>query len=437
MAKPYKEGTTWSLRLRRKDGEIYQSGFATEADAKSALAQIDSGMKSQRNIFGDGPHKTTLAKAMQDFGLQKLSHLKGARQDAGRLNKFIRFAGLATLQLTSAAGQARHTVTLKQEHGKRDIPNSLKDNRNALLQKSSESDKLRQQLARMKMADIASHHIQALINAMDCEGYKGATMNQELANIKRVFNHAYQIWGWHFLRHNPCSAVVIHKKADSRERVISQAEWEDLIVALQNYGNPYVLPALGLLLETAMRASEVLVQATWEDVAWDRNTLYLKDAKAGARTVPLGPVAMEILERLKSGLDFVDPKARILNLSYEALKKAWTVACKECGITDCKLHDIRHTATTRYAYEFYGNPAFLKVITGHKTGSQLQRYINIKAADVASLMHQRGLSQALAPAGLNLDKLNDGHPAKPKPSMAIDLNRLPANVVPLRNPRAA
>lgn len=437
MAKPYKEGSTWSFRLRRKVGEIYQNGFATKQDAQKAINEIDFASKSQRNIIGDGPHKTTLAKAMQNFGLEKLPHLKGARQDAGRLNKFIRFAGLAILELTAANGHAHHTVSLKQENGIRNIPNSLKDNRDALSIKSEESDRLRFQLARTKMADITPHQIQALINAMNREGYSGATMNQELANIKRVFNHASIIWGWHFLRHNPCSAVMIPKKAVSRDRVISQAEWGELIVALQNYGNPHVLPALGLLLETAMRASEVLIQATWGDINWDENTLYLKDAKAGARTVPLGPIAMEILQGLKVGLDQVDPKTRILNLSYEALKKAWTVACNRCGIEDCRLHDIRHTAATRYAYEFFGNSAFLKVITGHKTSSQLNRYINIKATDVASMMHQRGLTQERAPAGLILSKLSDDHPAKPRASLPTDTTPLPANVVAFRKSKAA
>ena len=377
---------------------------------------------------------------MQEFGLAKLPQLKGARQDAGRFNKYLRLAGLATLQVTQVVtddGRTMHTVSLKQEHGERTIPNSLKANRTSLLKKSRDSDKIRQQLANMHMTEIAAHHIQALINIMDSEGYDAATMIQERANIKRVFNYAYKIWGWTALRHNPSSAVVIHKKPTARDRVISNADWEKLVSALEDYGNPYVIPALMLLLETAMRASEALVQATWKDIDWEKNILHLRDAKAGARLVPLGPVAMDVLQSLKDGNAYADPEARILQISYEALKKAWSVACKQCGFEDFRIHDIRHTAATRYAFEFLGSSSLLKVITGHKTSSQLQRYVNIKAEDVASLMHQRGLSKDQAPAGLNIDKLNTGHPVKPRQPLAFDTTILPANVIPLRREKAA
>ena len=40
MAKPYREGSTWSFRLRIKHQDIYQSGFPTEHAALKALDNL-------------------------------------------------------------------------------------------------------------------------------------------------------------------------------------------------------------------------------------------------------------------------------------------------------------------------------------------------------------------------------------------------------------
>lgn len=47
----------------------------------------------------------------------------------------------------------------------------------------------------------------------------------------------------------------------------------------------------------------------------------------------------------------------------------------------------------------------LKKITGHKTASQLSRYVNINTDDVAQIMHGRQPDDLLAPAALTPEKL--------------------------------
>src|SRR5690606_33982481 len=109
--------------------------------------------------------------------------------------------------------------------------------------------------------------------------------------------------------------------------------------------NREVAPAVILLLETAMRSSEPLEQATWADVDWGRCLLHLREAKAGKRDVPLSERAMEALRALGPG----EPDAPILTLSYEALKAAWRRVCERAGLENLNLHDLRHTAATRMA----------------------------------------------------------------------------------------
>jgi integrase len=113
--------------------------------------------------------------------------------------------------------------------------------------------------------------------------------------------------------------------------------------------------------------------------------LRLRDAKAGSRDVPLSPLAVNLLRALQRG----STSERLIPLSYEALKAAWKRVCVRADVEGLNLHDLRHTAATRFALEFSGNKFVLKTITGHKSDSQLERYVNVKADDVVDLMHGR------------------------------------------------
>jgi hypothetical protein len=162
--------------------------------------------------------------------------------------------------------------------------------------------------------------------------------------------------------------------------------------ALETCMNGLVGPAFGLMTETAMRADECL-QAKWKGVDWDKRLLCLEDAKAGARNVPLSPRAIEILKALGPS---DEPEDKIIGISYEALKAAWTRACERAGIEDLHIQDLRHTAATRMALKS-GNIFIVQKLTGHKTIEMVKRYVNVKAEDVVKLMHA---PEPAAPLGM-------------------------------------
>lgn len=197
---------------------------------------------------------------------------------------------------------------------------------------------------------------------------------------------------------------------NARNRVLTNKEWRQITEALDGYGNPYVIPAIALLLQTAMRSSEALLRATWSNVDLEQCVLHLSDAKGGKRDVPLSPEAIESLLLLRERAGNAGLGSRILPTTYEALKKAWTTACKAAGVEGVKLHDLRHTAATRYALEYNGNIPVLKVITGHKTDSMLMRYIHVNARDVVGMMHGRPLTHDNAPAGYVIKTDGPGEP---------------------------
>lgn len=431
--KPYKEGSTWSFRLRLKGQNIYQKGFPTEVAARREAERLRQKILEAGKPKFEGPWQTSLAQALQLYGLERLPFLKGARQEADRINGYLRAAGLDIFKLTKLTDVANPNgpyfeVSLISGDQPRKIPNSLRNHRNHQIEQSQRTEQQILQLAKSPMSQIRNYQMQALVDAMQLDGYEAATIGLERALLRRLFNYARKTWHWVEPAINPATHLTMPKIDNARDRVLTNAEWAMVSQELAKSGNEYAAPAIALLLETAMRISEPLLHATWDQVDWNASLIHLGDSKVGARSVPLTPAAVDILRVLKTLHDARGSDLRILPTTYEAVKSAWNRAREAAGIPDVRIHDLRHTAATRFALELSGNLPVLKVITGHKTYSQLSRYINVKPEDVSRLLHGRPLTEEAAPAGLHLKRAALVPPTDP----TWQSGELPANVVPLR-----
>ena len=91
------------------------------------------------------------------------------------------------------------------------------------------------------------------------------------------------------------------------------------------------------------------------------------------------------------------PEEPIFGINYESLKKIFSRACERAGVEGVGLHDLRHTATTRTAKRLNGNIFLLQAFTGHKTLSQLERYVHIGAKDVVESFKATQISWSQRP----------------------------------------
>lgn len=402
MAKPYQEGHVWSFRLRCRGQDIYRTGFASEAKAKRAMEDIRTSLLQESLASGEGPYRTTLGEAFMRYGLERLPSLKGAIQDKNRINRYLRLLGLPTLILLEtepASPKPPYWEVQLSDVSQRQIPSSLRVHRDSLEENSTRSDAERARLAAMRMADVTTYHIQALVDAMRSEGKGAATIGLEVAELSRLFNYARRVWRWTNPGRNPAVDVEKPSVDNARNRVLTNEEWARMSEKLAEYGNEYVLPLLALMLETAMRSCEPLTYARWGHVNWGRRVLELPDAKTGKRDVPLNPEAIAILGELANKAGDYQPDDHIFPITYEAVKKAWSQSRDACGLSDVYIHDLRHTSATRYSLEYKGNLPFIQVITGHKTVTMVMRYINVKADDVVTVMHGEEVDEERAPAG--------------------------------------
>lgn len=398
MAKPYKEGKGWCIRTQYKGLEYYQSGFATAKAAEKAERTWKGQVDKAGKPHADGPDKTHLAQALQDYALERLPFLKGAEQDARRINTYLRLAGLATIALKPVAapapkkdGEAADTVYfdvwLEAATEARRIPKGLSGHRKALLTKTARTEQHRRFLSTRWMSEITRQDLQALVCAMRRDRIAPATIQQEKALLSVLFNHARKIWRWASLT-NQASGLKLPKVKNERNRVLSKNEQQLLEEALADCRNKFAPACITLLRETAMRASEPIDNAQWQHVDWERRVIRLPDSKDGGREVPLSPKAIAALKELRAAHapEQPVPTDPIICITYESLKAAWRRACDRAGITNLRLHDLRHTAATRLALAS-GNLFLVKALTGHKTLKMVERYVNVNADDVVDFLH--------------------------------------------------
>lgn len=398
QAAPYREGAGWSMRRRVFGQDLYVSGHSSQTAARQAMEALVKPLSRRGQPKGLGPRQTTLAQALQDYALERLPCLKGAPQEARRINRYLRAVGMATVAVVKtrdAAAQEskqpaaigahqRFVVTLEPPRQERPIPQGLGAHRRAQELETAAADKLREQLARMRVADVLPYHVQDFIDDLrKCR--EPATLQLERALLRSLFNYARNVWCWSEPASNPATGLRMPKVDNQRDRVMSHDEQRRLDEAIGDCRNALVAPTLELLRETAMRSSEPLERAVWSDVDWQHKLIRLRDSKSDSRQVPLSPAAIAALEQL-AALNAPQPDAPIVQMSYDALAAAWRRACERAGVLDLRIHDLRHTSATRMALKT-GNVFLVKALTGHKTLSQLERYVNVKAADVVAVMH--------------------------------------------------
>ena len=120
-----------------------------------------------------------------------------------------------------------------------------------------------------------------------------------------------------------------------------------------------------------MRRGEMMSLA-WDNIDDERARIILPLTKNGrSRRVPLTPLALECLRSLNKR----HPE-RIFPVTDNAFRHAWDRLKKRAGIEGLTFHDLRHEAISRMFDKGYNIPHVMAV-TGHRTASQLFRYVQL------------------------------------------------------------
>ncbi|HMV51167.1 MAG TPA: site-specific integrase, partial [Blastocatellia bacterium] len=202
-----------------------------------------------------------------------------------------------------------------------------------------------------------------------------ADVNRDLQTMRIVLNFAKQ-QGWlpmtPFQRGEPLINTAHERK---RDRVLSREEEARLLAACERPTRLHLKSIIIALVDTALRRGE-LRGIVWSDVDLDAGVVRVRATiakTAKPRTVPITARLRRELERLK--VEAPDDLDRQVFGVFGDFKRAFAMACQEAEIEGLRIHDLRHSATTRMI-EAGLPPAQVMVVTGHSEFATFRRYVS-------------------------------------------------------------
>ena len=221
------------------------------------------------------------------------------------------------------------------------------------------------------LAEITPKLIVEYKNWRYAAGLKPASINRELANLKKAFNLAVREWEW--CRENPVSRVSMERENNQRDRWLSVEEEARLLQACA----PWLHDLVTFALHTGMRMGEI-VELTWRGVDVSRRTVMVFRSKNGERrTIPVNQTVLTVLKEktkvrsLKTDVVFCSKAFTPIESGH--LRRSFRLALSKAQIEDFHFHDLRHTFATRLVQ---AGVDIYKVqrLLGHKSPIMTQRY---------------------------------------------------------------
>lgn|SRR5574340_804440 len=223
----------------------------------------------------------------------------------------------------------------------------------------------------LTLAEITPKLIVDYKNRRYAAGLKPASINRELATLKKAFNLAVKEWEW--CRENPVARVSMERENNQRDRWLSHEEEAQLLAGCA----PWLHDLVTVALHTGMRMGEILA-LTWSTVDFNRRTVTVLRSKNGERrTIPVNDTALSVLRRksrirsLTTDLVFYSKAFTVIEPGH--LRRSFRLAMKKAKIEDFHFHDLRHTFATRLVQ---AGVDLYKVqrLLGHKSPTMTQRY---------------------------------------------------------------
>jgi integrase len=132
-----------------------------------------------------------------------------------------------------------------------------------------------------------------------------------------------------------------------------------------------------------MRRGELL-SIRWRDVNFANSTVLILTTKNGhPRRIPLTPSALKTLEALPRSDE------RIFPVTPNSIRLAWERLRARAGLSDLRLHDLRHEAISRF-FEFGLSVPEVAMISGHREPRMLSRYTHLQPELVALKLRELG-----------------------------------------------
>jgi integrase len=235
---------------------------------------------------------------------------------------------------------------------------------------------LRESFGLDRALDITTDRVRAHIFRRQEAGASNATINRELAALKRMFSLAVQAGK---LSHRPYIPSL--EENNARQGFLDHASF----LALRDNLADYLKDPVTFLYLSGWRASEMRA-LEWRDVDLTGKVVRLRpeiSKNKDGRVLPLRGELLEVLERAKSGQRL--ECRRVFHVDGQPIgdfRRAWKTACKATGLNGTIVHDLRRTSVRNMVRA--GIPERVAMsLSGHKTRNVFDRYNIVSEADLA------------------------------------------------------
>ena len=242
----------------------------------------------------------------------------------------------------------------------------------------------------LRLNHIRPRHVEAWFDSYSQVAPGGA--NKTLETLRRIMKFA--IASGH-VNSDPTRGVKRNRRPPltrflSRQEIARLYKTLDRMVAKRPSCRPRA-DIIRLLLLTGCRRNEI-VRLRWCEV--HGATLRLSDSKTGPREVWLSAAAQALVERQpKVGSAWVFPSPRDIARPYGDGLELWYRARKEAGITDVRLHDLRHTYASHAVMSGVPLPIVARLL-GHSRCYMTLRYAHVHDRDVEAAAERTGAAIA-------------------------------------------
>jgi len=234
---------------------------------------------------------------------------------------------------------------------------------------------LREVFGLERAIDITTDQIKAYARTRQREGAANASINRELAALKRMFSLAVQDGRLSATPYIP----KLHED-NARQGFVDHGAF----VTLRDNLPEYLREPITFLYLSGWRVSEMKA-LEWRDVDLAGRLVRLRpevSKNKNGRVLPLSGELLEIIERAHGARQLGCPF--VFHRRAEPIgdfRKAWSNACKAAGLGKPLVHDLRRTAVRNMVRA--GIPDRVAMtLSGHKTRSIFDRYNIVSEADL-------------------------------------------------------
>jgi len=228
---------------------------------------------------------------------------------------------------------------------------------------------LKKEFGNMRVTQISTDRIQEYIKKRQRDGLSNASINRELAALKKAFHLAQRSFP---PKVNGVPYIPMLAEDNVRKGFFERKEFEAVYEALPEY----VKPVANFGYKYGWRKGEIL-GLTWDNVDLDVGVVRLDPGmtKNGeGRTICIDEEDRQEFLRLfavrNKGCPFVFQRN---GKPIREIKFAWQKACEKAGVSGRLFHDLRRTAI-RDLVRSGVRESIVMGISGHKTRSVFDRY---------------------------------------------------------------